>query len=184
MRPTTWFVPDRWLAGAGLLVGVLLLAMALNVATTRRQQENARAVSHSHDVIDAIDDARNRVRELELLERAYLLSGRTDDLERVGPAAAIAQSSARRVDGLTKADPRQQARIPELLETMRLLEEFYRSAAEVRRVNGAAAARDMILGGKGVQLVEHLGALLGLMESDERQALYTRAASSEEAYRA
>ena len=184
MRPPSWLVPDRWLAGASVLVGVLVLAMALNVATTRRQQENARAVSYSHDVIDAIDDARNRVRELELLERAYLLSGRTEDLERVGPAAAIAQSSARRVDGLTKADPRQQARIPELLDTMRLLEEFYRSAAEVRRVNGAAAARDLILGGKGVQLVEHLGALLGLMESDERQALYTRAASSEEAYRA
>ncbi|MFL6692267.1 MAG: ATP-binding protein [Ramlibacter sp.] len=184
MRPPTWLVPDRWLAGGGVLVGVLLVAMALNVATTRRQQENARAVSHSHDVIDAIDDARNRVRELELLERAYLLSGRTEDLERVGPAAAIAQSSARRVEGLTQGDARQQARIPELLQTLQQLEEFYRSAAEVRRVNGAAAARGVILGGNGVQLVEHLGAMLGLMESDERQALYTRAASSEEAYRA
>ncbi|MGZ5269868.1 MAG: ATP-binding protein [Ramlibacter sp.] len=163
---------------------VLFLAMALNVTTTRKQQENARAVTNSHTVLNAIDDARNRVRELELLESTYILSGRPEDLERVGPAAAIAQSSARRVDELTRDDPEQQARVPELLDTMQQLEAFYRSAAETRRVLGSAAARDILMSGRGAQLLEQLSLSLGMMEATERQVLYARAESSESAYQA
>jgi signal transduction histidine kinase/ActR/RegA family two-component response regulator len=179
----TWLIPDRWLAGGGLLVLLLCAAMVLNYANTRRQQEDARAVAHSHDVIDAIDIARTSVRTLQSVERRMLLGNGVPDTRRYVAAAEDAQQAVRHLRELLRDDEAPQERMGLIAQGLQEVLDDQSTVLLGRKEGGIEAAREHVLSGEGDELVDSLNGQFRSLELLERVLLEQRAASFERAYR-
>ena len=182
-RLPSWAVLNRWLVGGSLLVLVLLAALVLNVVNTRQQQHIARLVSHTNDLLDAIADTRAQLLLLASTDQTFLLSGAADDLRRIVPITKQAVQSGQRIEETGRDDPREQARLMQVLVQLQVVSDYYTSALEGATADDSRFARDRLLSGYGPRLVVDLNERLTDMEDIARGQLADRAAASERAYR-
>src|SRR4051812_9293880 len=152
----SWAVLNRWLVGGSLLVLVLLAALVLNVVNTRQQQHIARLVSHTNDLLDAIADTRAQLLLLASTDQTFLLTGAADDLRRIVPITKQAVQSGQRIEETGRDDPREQARLMQVLVQLQVLSDYYTSALEGATADDSTFARDRLLSGYGPRLVADL----------------------------
>ena len=67
---------DRWLLGAAGLVAVLVVAVVLTFQNTRRLNEDAGWVAHTHEVMDTLEEAHGHLREAEVVHSTTTWSSR------------------------------------------------------------------------------------------------------------
>ena len=182
-RLPSWVTLDRWLVGGALLVLVLLAALVLNVVNTRRQQQIARLVSHTNELLDAIAETRTDILLLASADQTFLLTNTEDDLRRLVPLTSRATDAGRRIVELGRGDPRQEARIPQVLARLQALSEYYVSAVDGEGANANLAVRYRLLSGYGPRLIDGLDRQLVDMDEIGRDVLADRAAASERAFR-
>ncbi|WP_427911356.1 hybrid sensor histidine kinase/response regulator [Ramlibacter sp. MMS24-I3-19] len=183
MRLPPWVTLDRWLVGGALLVLVLVAALVLNVVNTRSQQQIARLVSHTNELLDAISETRTDILLLASADQTFLLTNTDDDMRRLVPLTRQAAESGRRIVELGRGDLRQEARIPQVLARLQMLSEYYVSAVDGEGANANLAVRYRLLSGYGPRLIESLNRQLIDMDEIGRDLLADRAAASERAYR-
>ncbi|HEY1225912.1 MAG TPA: hypothetical protein VGF26_01195, partial [Ramlibacter sp.] len=181
-RLPSWVALDRWLVGGALLVLALLAALVLNVVNTRSQQQIARLVSQTNELLDAIAETRTEILQLASADQTFLLTNTDDDLRRLVPITAQAIESGRRIAILGRGDPRQEARIPQVLERLKTLSEYYVSAVDGEGANEHLAVRYRLLSGYGPRLIEGLNRQLADMDEIGRDVLSDRAAAAVRAY--
>src|SRR5947207_2678810 len=85
MTKTTF---DRWLLGAAGLVALLVAAAVLTFQNTRRLNEDAGRVAHTHVVMDTLKEVIGYLRQLDDAERA-LLQDRSEQREYTYHSALI-----------------------------------------------------------------------------------------------
>src|SRR5262249_48590034 len=73
--PMTSSTFDRWLLGAGAVIAVLIMAVALTFYNTRQLNEDAIWVAHTHEVMDTLEKANGHLYEAEAVQRTYLITG-------------------------------------------------------------------------------------------------------------
>jgi methyl-accepting chemotaxis protein len=106
---------DRWLLAAAGLIVLLAAAVVLTVQNTRRLNEDAGWVSHTHEVMDAVEDCRSQLREAEAVQRTYLITGGDAVPPAVAESVDAAKHQVMRAHDLAADNPDQQARVPEIL---------------------------------------------------------------------
>lgn len=173
---------DKWLAGAGALVALLVVAAGLTFQNTRRLNEDASWVAHTHDVIDTLDEIIVSMREAEAVQRSSII---TDDESRSAEVTAGIDAAKRSVETLrrlTDDNPDQQARISDVQKGIADLAGLWSYTARVRNEQGFEAARNIISSDKADRAMTKLHGALRQMGDSERTLLDERAAKTERTY--
>lgn len=174
---------DKWLAGAGGLVALLVMAAGLTFHSTRRLNGDASWVAHTHEVIDTLDEIIVHMREAEAAQRSSIITGDESRLPDVTAGIDAAKQSVETLRVLTDGNPDQQARIPDVQAAIADLAGLWSYTAKLRNEQGFDAARRVIASEKSDQAMRHLQRLLRRMGESERTLLDERAARTDETYR-
>jgi signal transduction histidine kinase/ActR/RegA family two-component response regulator len=174
--------PDRWLVGGCLLALLLLFATALNYANTRRQQDNAQRVAHTHQVIDALTATTAHLRAAEASQRSYLITAERSDMAPFETEVTAALAAVDAAGDLTADNPRQQAQSEEVRREIQELASSWRETAMARQLQGAEEARRRLLGRRSSDLLARVSGRLAAMSEIERGLLDERARGSLTAY--
>src|SRR5262245_19467001 len=105
---------DRWLLGAGGLVALLVVAVVLTIQNTRRLNEDARWVAHTHKVLETLEEVSGHLRQAEAAQRTFLITGGDTFPPDFAASIGTAEQKVEKVKGLTQDDQEQQARIPDI----------------------------------------------------------------------
>ena len=167
--------------GAGSLVILLVLSAGLGYWNTVQLRENAAWVSHTDEVLDALESVLSTMQDAETGQRGYLITGEDQYLEPYNVALVAVEKNIQRVKHLTEDNPRQQARIP-------LLEEQISAKLKVEdrtitlRKKDAEAARQIVLTGEGKKIMEAIRAQVQEMQQEERGLLVARQRQSRHSF--
>src|SRR4051812_41033909 len=106
----------RQIVTLATIVGVVLLVLASMVlaGSARRQLESWRWVVHTREVLEALESVAVQAAKAESEQRAYLVTGLDAHLDAYRTHAASLLGIVETVQGLTRDNPQQQARIPAL----------------------------------------------------------------------
>src|SRR5579884_1237528 len=168
--------------GLAGLVALLVIDAGLSYRNVWQLNEDARWVAHTHEVMDILEEALGHLREAEVVQRTYLITGG----ENLPPSFAenidAAQQKIGRVKVLTEDNADQQARIPELDSQVAELATLWSRTASARKEQGFDAARQTLLAGESRQKMAVLRELFRQMDETERELLRQRRATNERTY--
>jgi len=175
---------DRWLLGAGGLVALLVAASVFTFQNTRRLNEDAGWVAHTHEVMAALEEVGGRLREAEAIQRTFLIVG----ADRIPPEFTTNIDAARQkvgqVKALTADSPEQQARISDIEKRVEELAAFWARTMTVRKEHGFDAARQIVAAGQGLAMMAELQGWLRRMRDTEQALLRDRSAKRKQTYHA
>ena len=175
---------DRQIAlGLGLLAVLVVVNAALAYRSTRQLREDARWVTHTHEVLDALDDLAGTARAAEAAQRGALL---TADPAFVGEYTALVRGlpgKIERVEVLTADNRNQQDRIPALRRLAELKHEEMNRSLGLRDGGDADSARRLVRDGPGRKAMADLLGLIGTMAGDEHALLREREEANARSYR-
>ncbi|MBS2014509.1 MAG: CHASE3 domain-containing protein [Deltaproteobacteria bacterium] len=167
--------PSRRSPTAAVLVAVSLLFASeyLGYRATSEQRDAARAVAHSHEVIEQLDGLLVSVLDAETARRGYALTGDEKLLAPTRTAAARATRGIEDLRVLASDNPKQGGRIDDLDRKIhaRLAE---LDEAIVERRKGFDAAREEKATHEGTALMLGTRALIDEMVAEERSLLARR----------
>jgi two-component system CheB/CheR fusion protein len=173
---------DRWLAGAAGLIVLLIVAGVLTFQNTRRLNDDAGWVTHTHEVRDAVEEARGHLREAEAVQRTFLIVGGDTLPADFSLNLDSARQKLARAKKLTEDNHEQQGRFPEVEKELEELAALWSSTARVRQEQGLNAAQRIVAKGQGRQLMADLQRRLREMDDAERLLLRDRMAQTERTY--
>ena len=143
--------------GAGSLVILLVFSAGLGYWNTAQLRENDAWVSHTNEVLDALESVLSTMKDAETGQRGYLITGEDRYLEPYNAALAAIQESVQRVKHLTEDNPRQQARIPLLEEQISAKLKIEDRTIALRKKD-PEAARQVVLTGEGKKVMDAIRA--------------------------
>ncbi len=166
----------------GLVATLLILNGGLAYRNTRRLDEDARWVAHTHEVLDALQEVVSTVKDAETGQRGFLITGQAGYLEPYHAAVAAVPEQVEHVAELTADNPDQQARLPALRRhvTAKLAE--LEQTVQLRRDQGFEAARQVVLTHRGQAEMDALRALVRDMAGSERTLLREREQQTRRSY--
>ena len=167
--------------GAGSLVAVLVLSAGLGYWNTAQLRENDAWVSHTNEVLDALESVLSTMKDAETGQRGYLITGEDQYLEPYNTALASIEKSVQQLKHLTEDNPRQHARIPLLEEQISAkLKELDRTIA--LRKKDPDAARQIVLTGEGKKVMDAIRSQVQEMQQEEQDLLVAREGQSRQSY--
>ena len=173
--PRAWRATEAWFfAGFALAIGVFL-AMALTIHRTSREiAESARWVLHSHDIIANLDSVLNAVVTQETRQRAYLLSGDLEFLQRYTDSIAMVDELMRALEAGTADNPRQQAPVATLRRQVAARQDSLLKMALDRA--GRPVELAVLQAGAGV--MDDIRASVAAVRAEEERVLAARTADA------
>jgi len=152
----------------------------LNIQTLR--EDNQRIV-HSHQVIRTLDGLLSTLQDAETGQRGYLLTNNEHYLDPYNAALPAVTSQLGELSGLTRDNPRQQARIgPLKLHIDAKLAEL-RQTIDLRRAGNAEAALAVVLTDRGKVEMDMIRAQIAAMDQEEAELREKRLAEMTDAYK-
>lgn len=106
----------RHLIPALIALVTVTYGLFISAVNTRNNLQDSRKVSHSRQVIIALQDTLRFMLELEIRQRDFILSGAPDHLAAYETAVDDAHFSLQQLAGLTRENPAQQARVRAISE--------------------------------------------------------------------
>ncbi|GAA3141512.1 hypothetical protein GCM10010466_35610 [Planomonospora alba] len=177
-RAGRWTVARLLTIGYVLALGALVVVGASSYLRIGALLQQEARVDHTYRVLATIQDLDGALKDAERGQRGYLLTGQDSYLRPYDRALEEIDTALAAVARLTADNPRQQAALARLRRPVRdKLDELARTVA-VRRSQGAAAARRIVLTGDGARSMDEISALLERMEAEERRLLAVREADS------
>jgi PAS domain S-box-containing protein len=166
-----------------LALAVLVGGGVLGYYNVRRMVANERLVAHTDDAIVDLEAAYSALRDAEVAQRSYLMTGVSGSLQQYQVAVARTQYELVRLRGGFKTTPAQQQRLFALSETIgRKLAELDRAIA-MNRAGDYAGALAVVAGNRGRELTSQARAQVTALQTAEYALLDRRAAQSERSYR-
>jgi PAS domain S-box-containing protein len=164
---------ERMTLGVGftLAITILIVDGAVSAWNIRNVAGSNRLVVHSLEVLSELAALISAAKDAETGQRGFLITGRDAYLGPFQEAVGRLGSGTARLKELTAGDSGQEARLA-LVE--RLLGEKIaelRETIRLRREQGFAAAREMVLTDKGKAAMDELRRLVGEMKAAERAVL-------------
>ena len=170
-----WRAPEHVAAGVLLLFGAIIVATAAvawnNIAQLR---QNDGWVTHSWQILNAIEQLLSTLKDAETGQRGYLITGDPAYLAPYEEAVRQVRQRQGNLLVLVTSNPEQLARAQRLqpLVTERLDE--IREVLDLHRNDGAAAARNRILRGRGKATMDAVRGVAGEMLRAEQGMLGER----------
>jgi len=168
--------PKQWVVTFGPAVVVLVLGL-LMFQKLRGFQDSARASGHTREVIEALDATIAAVLEAESAQRAFLITGEERYLAPYEGAVREAMRALDRAVQLEAAEPAQLRRLSEARILVELRFSVLEAHADIRRTQGADAARSAVLAGPGEDAMSRLRHVVDEVRTVEREVLLVRQAA-------
>ncbi|MCE9603438.1 MAG: response regulator [Planctomycetia bacterium] len=175
-------------AGVNLTLGlatVLILFVTSGLVSylnTRALSDNSWWVTHTHEVLAALDDVMSLVTIAETGQRGYVITGDEKYLATYATTILRVHDREREVERLTVDNPVQQARTVGIKQAVALRIGFLDEVITLRRENGFDAARASISTDRGKVAMESIRTQIGTMKDDELALLKIRVVETENAY--
>lgn len=142
---------------------MLVLLLAIGFVAYRSSTEfiaSSVQVVHSREVRGSLQRILSLVEEIETGQRGYIITGESSFLEPYQRATDKIEERLVHVKTLTTDEPQLQAQIETLIRLVQSRIAFAAESIELRRSQGFAAARDLLLSGKGKQEMDQIRALI------------------------
>lgn len=142
---------------------MLILLLAIGFVAYRSSTEfiaSSAQVVHSREVRGSLQRILSLVEEIETGQRGYIITGESSFLEPYQRATDKIEERLVHVKTLTTDEPQLQAQIETLIRLVQSRIAFAAESIELRRSRGFAAARDLLLSGKGKQEMDQIRALI------------------------
>ncbi|MDP9267019.1 MAG: response regulator [Acidobacteriota bacterium] len=152
----------------------LLASGILVYRTTLASQASERWVIHSHEVLQAIEDAHARLSSAESAARGFVISGSEEYTGSMAKEAAEALQRVRRLRQLTVDNPQQQERIARLEPLIQARLDLLAEIVRLRREDSFEAAVALVRTDRGKVLMDQINTLLLALEQSELSLLATR----------
>ncbi|HSI11991.1 MAG TPA: response regulator [Chthoniobacter sp.] len=172
----------RYIFAFGLVVVFFVVSAVVAYTNARTLRLSARQVSHSHEVIGALEDVFTLLKDAETGQRGFILTGNERYLEPYNAALPRIDSRMVEVQRLTADNPAQQARIPTIKEQIAAKLAELSETIELRRRQGLDAALAVVQTDRGKGAMDALRAQVASMEDDEHKLLDARFQQTEVAF--
>jgi PAS domain S-box-containing protein len=166
-----------------LIVALLLVNTAIIYQNTVLLREDAQAVQHSHEVIEAIYETRSAIKDAETGQRGYLITAAPQYLQPYHDGIASIQGSVEKLSALLEGDPAQRARMPELRARIRAKTDELQATIALRDASTFDKAREQILSGSGRREMEEISSITNDMQSREESLLAERSEKAQRTFR-
>src|SRR6478735_2676982 len=104
--------------GAGLVVALLIVDAALSYKNTRDLNKHAQLVTHTHEVLVALEDVVSTTKDAETGQRGYIITGETSYLGPYNTAQTDLPKKVALAKLLTADNPRHQERFVALEQSI------------------------------------------------------------------
>ncbi|HSV51429.1 MAG TPA: CHASE3 domain-containing protein [Burkholderiaceae bacterium] len=166
--------------GAAAMV-IVVLGWVLYDATTR-SRDSARWVTHTVEVIGAIEEVNEELSRADSAQRGYLLTASASFLAERDRSLADMATAVAELRRLTKDNPAQLGRLPVLESLIAQRVAIMRETAQLRRHEGLEDASARAALGAGQQASARIYELTRAMEQEEQQLLALRRADESTRY--
>ncbi|WHZ21237.1 MAG: diguanylate cyclase/phosphodiesterase (GGDEF & EAL domains) with PAS/PAC sensor(s) [Nitrospira sp.] len=142
---------------------MLVLLLAIGFVAYRSSTEfisSSAQVVHSREVRGSLQRILSLVEEIETGQRGYIITGESSFLEPYQRAMDRIEERLVHVKTLITDEPQLQAQIETLIRLVQSRIAFAAESIELRRARGFAAARDLLLSGKGKQEMDQIRTLI------------------------
>jgi PAS domain S-box-containing protein len=142
-----------------------------------------RRAFHSHTVMDEWEGILSAFLDAESGQRGYLITDRDEYLESYNAALSSVKRRLESLKQLTRDSPLEEQRLVQVrsLSEEKLAE--MKETIELRRTKGLQAAQDLVVTGRGKQIMDSLRALLARSEDEESRLLKQHYSAQEAASR-
>lgn len=167
---------------AGLVVAafaVLLLVAVLSYRSLVRNAEDRRWVTHTHIVLEKLDDVQINITNAETGQRGYIITGEDSYLEPYQGALAQVRRNVKELRELTADNPNQQHALDGLEPIVASKFAILQSRIDLRRKEGSAAANTAVREGPGKELMSQIRESISGMQQEEERLLARRSAELE-----
>jgi len=165
------------------LIALLFVSAVLTHRNTVGRQADAQQVEHSHELIRAINDVRESVKDAETGERGYLITG---DERYLVPYRAGLETIDEKLGHLSQLigdDAAQRSRFGSLELGIRELLQHLGEVVAVRTHAGFEAARELEFAGRGKTLMDAMRLRIDAMLEAEETLLRERITEAADNYR-
>lgn len=157
-----------------LVIAVLAVNAMVSYRAARTLQTNYEEVRHTYQVLDSIHRIESALTDAEAAQRGYILTGKEDYLGRYQRSLADEEAAIARFAALTRDNPTQQRRIPDLRTRVHRRLASLDHGIELRRSQNLEGARDWVASGTGKSEMDALLQLLPRLEAEENRLLGLR----------
>lgn len=139
--------------------------------------EASRWVSHTQEVLGALESVRSGLEKAEVDQRTYLVTIQAADLESFKGDLRETRQDVDRVWNLTADNPDQQRRIVALIKIVDRRFELAETTAKLRQTSGLEPARKLVLTGRGAADLAEALAGIDELRAEENRLLSVRTRS-------
>jgi CHASE3 domain sensor protein len=176
-------------SGGGLLLGIaaVLLSFAIGGAVayrnTRTLSDDAALVTHTHEVLTALDDVLSFMKDAETGQRGFVITGDQRYLEPYNLSLRQINDRLDLIDDLVADNPEQLAQLPELRASISEKLQELGESINVRRDQGFEAAQAVVVADRGREVMDKIRSRVEDMERVERELRTERIREMNRAYR-
>jgi len=168
--------------GGGFVLALLALLTIGVVAyrSTTRLVETAATVTHTHHVLEDLEQLLSLLKDAETGQRGFLITGEQDYLEPYNSALSRIDQTLKQVKELTADNPNQQQRLNALESPLRAKLAKIKETIDVRNdpKQGYEAAKQIVLTDKGKQFMDEIRKIIGEMQGEENELLQRRSTAA------
>src|SRR6478752_10597073 len=159
--------------GAGLVIALLIVDAALSYKNTRELNKDAQLVTHTNEVLIALEEVVSTTKDAETGQRGYIITGESSYLVPYHTAQAVLPKKIARAKMLTVDNPHHQARLAALDKD--IADKMYELEQTVAlRKSDLEAARKIVLTNKGKKAMDTIRRQISDMEDEEQTLLHQR----------
>ena len=160
--------------GIGLSLVLVVGAAVLSFRNLMEQREDAAWVTHTHVVMERMENLRSEVLKVENARRGYVLTGDEQFLTRLATGREEIEKSQGALRALTADNPAQQKHLEDLQPMLRARLELLEKSVAAQSEDRADKAQQAALTLPGAELTAKIMQAIDVMEGEEKQLLSER----------
>jgi len=169
-----WNVGTKISAGFSLALAIFVLVGAVSYRSTIQLIEASDARKHTYEVLSQLDAMLSLLKDVELGQRSYILTGEEIFIEPYQAARGLVDQSLLEARTLTENNPRQQQRLDRVEPLIKNRLAFAKETIDARRIHGFETALQLVKTGKGRQLTDEIRKIVDEMQNEEEGLLRQR----------
>lgn len=144
--------------------------------------EDVRLVTHTHEVILALEDLLTLTKDAETGQRGFVITGEDRYLEPYTMATEHVKEQLNKIATLTKDNPAQQLRLPTVRSHITAKLRELAETIDLRRKKGFEAAHAVVISDRGKGAMDNIRNQIAMMQQEERTLRAKRFNEMKEAY--
>jgi methyl-accepting chemotaxis protein len=176
-----WNVGTKIAAGFAVTLAIFLIVSVVSWRNVRTSTDDARWVSHTHEVLTTLSRLLASLQDVESSERGFIITGDQEYLAPFRGGTTEVEAQRLHLVELVGDNATQSARVqalgPMIAARVRVLED----GIVARQTRDFAAAQEIVIAGHGKKAMDDIRAMVATMTAAEEKLLAERAAEADHA---